>query len=87
MPKRMSLVSTALALGRSRRVLLRVPTLPRLHVRTTGSSALGPRSARLFPDFCGVSEALVRHGADPREALAEVLGIPGQDIRVRDRPE
>jgi len=30
------------------------------------------------------SKALVRHGADPREALAEVLGVPAEDIRVRD---
>src|SRR5271163_3050126 len=33
------------------------------------------------------SKALVRHGADPREALAGVLGVPSADIRVRDRPE
>ena len=32
------------------------------------------------------SKALVRHGADAREALAAVLGVPGEDIRVRDRP-
>jgi hypothetical protein len=29
------------------------------------------------------SKALVRHGADPREALAEVLGVRAGDIRVR----
>jgi hypothetical protein len=29
------------------------------------------------------SQALVRHGADPGEALAEVLGVPAEDIRVR----
>jgi hypothetical protein len=29
------------------------------------------------------SRALVRHGADPREALAGVLGVPAEDIRVR----
>ena len=33
------------------------------------------------------SKALVRHGADARVALAEVLGVPAEDIRVRDRPE
>jgi hypothetical protein len=33
------------------------------------------------------SKALVRHGADPRVALAGVLGVPAEDIRVRDRPE
>jgi hypothetical protein len=33
------------------------------------------------------SKALVRHGADPGEALAGVLGVPAADIRVRDRPE
>jgi len=29
------------------------------------------------------SKALVRHGADAREALAAVLGMPAEDIRVR----
>jgi len=29
------------------------------------------------------SKALVRHGADPRVALAGVLGVPAGDIRVR----
>jgi broad specificity phosphatase PhoE len=34
------------------------------------------------------SKALVRHGADARAALAEVLGRPAEDIRVReDRAE
>jgi hypothetical protein len=33
------------------------------------------------------SKALVRHGADPRVALAEVLGVPGRDIRVREPDE
>jgi hypothetical protein len=33
------------------------------------------------------SRALVRHGADPGEALAAVLGVSAADIRVRDRPE
>jgi hypothetical protein len=33
------------------------------------------------------SRALVRHGAEAREALAGVLGVPAEDIRVRDRPE
>lgn len=32
------------------------------------------------------SKALVRHGADPRSALAGVLGVPADDIRIRDRP-
>jgi hypothetical protein len=27
---------------------------------------------------------MVRHGADPRMALAEVLGVSAEDIRVRD---
>ena len=31
------------------------------------------------------SKALVRHGADPGLALAEVLGVPAEDIRVRER--
>jgi hypothetical protein len=31
------------------------------------------------------SKALVRHGAEPGEALAEVLGVPAGDVRVRDR--
>ena len=30
------------------------------------------------------SKALVRHGADPRAALAEVLGVAAADIRVRE---
>jgi hypothetical protein len=33
------------------------------------------------------SKALVRHGVDPRSALAEVLGVSAGDIRVRDRPK
>ena len=33
------------------------------------------------------SKALVRHGVDPGEALAGVLGVAAADIRVRDRPE
>jgi hypothetical protein len=31
------------------------------------------------------SKALVRHGADPGAALAGVLGVSAEDIRVRDR--
>jgi hypothetical protein len=30
------------------------------------------------------SKALVRHGADPQSALAEVFGVPAEDIRVRE---
>jgi hypothetical protein len=30
------------------------------------------------------SKALVRHGADGRQAIAGVLGLPAKDIRVRD---
>jgi hypothetical protein len=30
------------------------------------------------------SKALVRHGADARLALAAVLGLPAEDIRVRE---
>jgi hypothetical protein len=30
------------------------------------------------------SKALVRHGADPGEALAAVLGVPTEDVRVRN---
>jgi broad specificity phosphatase PhoE len=33
------------------------------------------------------SKALVRHGADARLALADVLEVPADDIRLRDRPE
>src|ERR1700730_17525459 len=33
------------------------------------------------------SRALVRRRADPGEALAGVLGVPGEDIRVGDRAE
>jgi hypothetical protein len=33
------------------------------------------------------SKALVRHGTDPRAALAEVLGVPGDDIRVKASPD
>ena len=31
------------------------------------------------------SKALVRHGADAREAIAAVLGVPAEDIRVKER--
>ena len=33
------------------------------------------------------SRALVRHGANAREALAQVLGVPAGDIRLRDCSE
>jgi hypothetical protein len=33
------------------------------------------------------SKALVRLGANPGVALAEVLGVPAGDIRVSDRPK
>jgi hypothetical protein len=33
------------------------------------------------------SKALVRHGADALVALAEVLGVPAPDIRLRNRAE
>jgi len=33
------------------------------------------------------SKALVRHGADPRTALAGMLGVPAEDIRMRDRAD
>ena len=33
------------------------------------------------------SRALVRHGAEAREALAGVLGVPAENVRVRDRAE
>ena len=33
------------------------------------------------------SKALVRHGTDARLALAAVLGLPAEDIRVRERAE
>jgi hypothetical protein len=33
------------------------------------------------------SKALVRHGADPAAALAEVLGVSAENIWVRDCPE
>jgi hypothetical protein len=39
------------------------------------------------PGQKGWSKALVRHGVDARVALAEVLGVPAEDIRVRRRPE
>jgi hypothetical protein len=29
----------------------------------------------------------MRHGADPAVALAELLGVPAEDIRVRDRDQ
>ena len=32
------------------------------------------------------SRAVVRHGADPRMALAAVLGVSIDDIRVKDSP-
>jgi hypothetical protein len=33
------------------------------------------------------SMALVRHGADPGVALAGVLGVTAEDIRVRGNPD
>jgi hypothetical protein len=33
------------------------------------------------------SKALVRHGADPQSALAEVLGVSATDIRLKDARE
>jgi hypothetical protein len=33
------------------------------------------------------SKALVRHGADPSAALAEVLGVAAANIRLRERSE
>jgi hypothetical protein len=33
------------------------------------------------------SKALVRHGADPRMALAAVLGVAADDILVRESPQ
>jgi hypothetical protein len=33
------------------------------------------------------SKAVVRHGADPRQAFAAVLGVAAEDIRVRECPE
>ena len=33
------------------------------------------------------SRALVRHGAEAREAIAAVLGVPAEHIRVRDLTE
>ena len=33
------------------------------------------------------SKALVRHGADARVALAELLGVAAADIRMRDRAQ
>jgi hypothetical protein len=33
------------------------------------------------------STALVRHRVDPRIAIAAVLGVPAEDIRMRDSPE
>jgi len=35
----------------------------------------------------GWSKALVRHGADARVALADVLGVPAKDISSRDLRE
>ena len=38
-------------------------------------------------DFAGSSDALVRHGADARAAIAAVLGVPAEEIGVRDLTE
>jgi hypothetical protein len=39
------------------------------------------------PGHSSWSRVLVRHGADPRTALAAVLEVPAEDIRVQDRAE
>jgi len=69
---------------------LRVPTLPLWLGRATVSNSLASgRYCRLAPggQRGRWSKALVRHAADPRVALAGVLGVPAEDIRVRDRPK
>ena len=91
MPKRMSWVSTALARDRVRPVGAQHTAFarPRYRVLTPSGAHSGPRLVRL-----GVSRllarrattALVRHRADPREALADVLGVSTGDIRVRELP-
>jgi hypothetical protein len=68
--------------------------------RATSASATGKNPPKAYRDIIRVrgvlntyrppgqtswSKVLVRHGADPREALAEVLGVGAGDIRVRDR--
>ena len=42
--------------------------------------ALGRKGLPVYSNLC-------RHGADARVALAEVLGVSAEDVRVRDRPE
>jgi hypothetical protein len=47
------------------------------------------RMVLVFPEPCPQgqtrwSKALVRHGADAREAIATVLAVPAEQIGVRD---
>jgi hypothetical protein len=46
--------------------------------------SLGVLNTYRPPGQTSWSKALVRLGADPRVALAEVLGVPVADIRVRE---
>jgi hypothetical protein len=47
-------------------------------------SISSPSSSETLTGQTSWSRALVRHGADPGLALAEVLGVSAEDIRVRD---
>jgi len=51
------------------------------------ATALEAEGVCITPRQASWSTTLVRHGADPGAALAEVLGMAAEDIRVRDRPE
>jgi hypothetical protein len=51
------------------------------------SSAIVPEAKGSPAGQTSWSKALVRHGADPGVAIAEVLGVAAEDIQVRDRPD
>ena len=51
------------------------------------SSAIVPEAKGSPAGQTRWSKALVRHGTDPRMALAAVLGLAPEDIQVRDSPD
>jgi hypothetical protein len=66
--------------------------MPQVRARPRAAEILGSFTPRYEISYDRVKPgrvrlALVRHVADPGVALAGVLGVPAEDIRVRDRPE
>jgi hypothetical protein len=80
------LVSTALARDRvaSQHTAFARPRYRVLALSGAHSGPIGPAGGILAYRSAGQTRALVRHGADPREALAEVLGVSAEDILVKE---